>query len=301
MTTTARAKGKVSPLFIALAAVTIALSSWGLFDLFTTYAEMPPELALLAVGGLDIVAVLCGKHALTVASDGDSSGPWNGLLLVFTALAAIAQYQHAALSGDPWIIGVTMAAFPIATVILFEGQLRRKARLEGRARGLVPPPRATVPLIVWLFFPKVAFRATRLATLDRGLTGDDAFLVAEAQTAEEVEQANAVTRRPQYRRLYPELEGRAAAYVEGGPALESRAAVVGDRGPERVVTPDTEELRDHAEHKPPVAPIVRAAVERVGADLDAVLAEVKVIRPDVERETVRRTLARIPTNGASHA
>jgi hypothetical protein len=285
VTTPTRTKGKISPLFIALTVVTIALSSWGLFDLFTTYAEMPPELALLAVGGLDIVAVLCGKHALTVASDGDSSGPWNGLLLVFTALAAIAQFQHAALSGDPWIIGVTMAAFPVATVILFEGQLRRKARLEGRARGLVPPPRATVPLIVWLFFPKIAFRATRLATLDRGLTGDDAFLVAEAQTAEETEQANAVTRRPQYRRLYPELEGRA---VDTVPELSTGQA------------PDTAELRDHAEHKPPVAPIVRAAVEKVGADLDAVLSEVRVIRPDVERETVRRTLARIPSNGASH-
>lgn len=267
---------KPSPLFYALACVTLALSSWGLFRLFVDYAHMPPALAAVAVGGLDIVAVLCGKQALTVAADGDSSAPWNAALMLFTALGAFAQFAHARLAGDPTVIGITMAAFPVATVLLFEGQLRRSYRLSGRAAGRLAEPRATVDFVTWLFYPKVALAATKLAVLDRGLDSDTALALAERKV-ELAAQAPAVTRR-KMRRSYGEL-------LTGGRLKEIAPVTVEDE-PEDVPAGDVRT-------RGVLSGAVKAAYAVHGDDLDAVLSTVRESVPDAKTDSVRRTLGRL--------
>jgi len=268
---------KFSPLFFALAGITLALASWGYFDLFTRHAGMPPWLALFAVGGLDLAAVLIGKHALTVAQDGDSSAPWNAALLLLTALGSYAQFEHAALNGDAVAIGVVSAAFPIVTVGLFEGQLRRVYRLQGRAAGRLAQPRASMDLVTWLFYRRLAFRATQLAVLDRGLDQDTALMIAERQLVLEAE----ASQKPQRRRMRRTY----TAELEGG-ELE-------DLDIHTPPGPDDEDNGGGLRRRGEIAAAVRTSVGRVGHNLEDVLTDVRTSYPDVERDTVRKTLARL--------
>jgi hypothetical protein len=274
MTTTYRdGRARMSPLFLALAGISLALASWGYFDLFTRHAGMPTWLALFAVGGLDLAAVLIGKHALTVAQDGDSSAPWNLALILLTALGSFAQFQHAYLNGDAIAVGVVSAAFPVVTVLLFEGQLRRVYRLNGRAAGRLSEPRATVDLITWLFYRRLALRATRLAVLDRGLDQDTALMIAERQLTLEAEADVRPARRRMRRTYSAEL---------GGDALEELD----------VHTPKADNGGD-VRRRGELAAAIRTAREAHGDNLTDVLEDVRTKFPDVQVDTVRRTLARL--------
>ena len=301
-----------SPLFFALAGITLALSSWGLFRLFTQHAGMPPFLAVVAVGGLDLAAVLIGKHALTVAEDGDSSAPWNLTLILLTGLGAYAQFESAALAGDARAIGIVSMAFPIVTVLLFEGQLRRSYRLNGRTAGRLNEPRATVDLVTWLLYPRLAFRATKLGVLDRGLDAGSALIVAERQLRIESE---AATRRPPrraLRRTYraelangevvdlaepdssPDVRTIHVPAVRTGPDTpHGTSETSDDAGPDVLSGPETSEgdVPD-VRRRGDLARAVERAVSVVGDDFPRVLEVVQIAYPDVEPESVRRTLNR---------
>ena len=278
--TTVRARQRLSPLFLLLAGVTLALSSWGLFTL-AQLGGMPSGLALLAVGGLDVAAVLFGQHALTVAADGDSSLPWNLGLLALTGLGAYAQLAVHLLRGDPLAVGLVSMAFPVVTVALFEGQLRRRYRLQGRAAGRVAEPRATVDLITWVFYRSLALRATRLAVLDRGLDQDTALMIAERQLALEAAADARPAGRRRMRRTY------AAELADGTVEALDVPSERLDVQPED--DPEGGSLRQRGE----VAAAVRASRERVGDNLPDVLADVHRLYPDVPADTVRRTLTRL--------
>src|SRR4051812_6040707 len=272
---------KMSPLFLILAVITLALASFGYFRLFVDFADMPGWLAILAVGGLDISAVLLGKHALTVAEDGDSSAPWNAALLGITGLGAFAQFSHALLAGQPVTIGIVSAASPIVTVLLFEGQLRRVYRLNGRAAGRLSPPRATVDLMTWLLYRRLAMRATRLAVLDRGLDSDSALTIAERQLSIELAQTTRPRGRRTLRRTYAaELAGDAVTEIDGPdvpthlPPPVRTPAGRPDDNPDN--PPDIRQRGD-------LARAVGEATEVVGTDPDAVIAAVRWRYPDADR------------------
>src|SRR5438477_643047 len=134
---------------IALGCITLVLSGWGIYGLVTRYGGMPPVLAVLAIAGLDLFALSAGKHAVDLARDGDSPALWNAITFLVGLVSAAAQYAHIVLSGSPAIVGLVCAMFPIATILLFEGTLRRAARLSGRTTGRVAPPRATFEFLQW--------------------------------------------------------------------------------------------------------------------------------------------------------
>lgn len=298
-------RAKMSPLFLVLAGITLSLASWGYFRLFTDNAGMPHGLALLSVGGLDLAAVLLGKHALTVAEDGDSSAPWNAALLALTALGSYAQFEHARLAGDALAIGIVSAAFPVVTVLLFEGQLRRVYRLNGRAAGRLAGPRATIDLVTWLFFRRIALRATKLGVLDRGLDSDAAMLLAERQLEIAAENADQRPARRALRRTYaaelsdgsvidlagPDIEPDVRVHLpDNGPDKPDNSPDVPDNGPDESDNgPDNvSDVRRRGD----LARAVERAVEIVGDDFEPVLAVVRIAYPNVDPDSVRRTLNR---------
>jgi hypothetical protein len=287
----------VSPLFVALAVITLALSSWGLFRLFVDFASMPGRLAFFVVCGLDLAAVLCGKHALDVAEDGDSSAPWNAALLGLVGLGAYAQFAHAQLAGDPAVIGLVSAAFPIVTVLLFEGQLRRVYRLNGRRTGRLSMPRATVDLVTWLFFTKLALRATRLAVLDRGLDTDSSLTIAERQLAIEQAEADKPPARRVLRRTYArELgSGQIEETGDGAPFVHrpqppdnggGRPADESDNGADNDLS--VSDVRRRGD----LARAVDDAQQIVGDDPERILRIVKLKFPDALDDTILRTIRR---------
>jgi hypothetical protein len=277
------AKTKASPLFYLLAVITLALSSWGYFHLLTHYAATPPALAVVAIGALDIAAVLFGKHALTVAEDGDSSAPWNLALLALVGVGSFAQYADAALSAWPLAVGVILAALPIVTVLLFEGQLRRAYRLRGRAAGRLAPPRATFDLIVWIFFPRQALQAMKMAVLDRGLDSDTALMLAERELERQRELAARKPERRRFQRSYAHLlKPGERGELEAGPVIDADDQP--DSPDDRVPSVRTRGV---------ISAAVRAARDEHGDDLDKVLTAVRMTAPDADRDTVRRTLSRL--------
>jgi hypothetical protein len=270
-------KVKPTPYMVMMAVITAALSTWGLYRLAVDFAEMPPLLAVLTVAGFDIFAVACGKQALDVARDGDSSAPWNALLVLFALLSSVMQFGHAVLAGWPALVGVMMAAFPIATVCLFEGTLRRAYRLNGRRDGRVAPPRATFDLLMWIFYRRLTLQAFRMAILDRGLDADTATALAERQLQLDADAA-AVPQRRQIQRSYAHL-------LDGGTIREIGADL--DAEPVQELRPVNGRARGD------ITKAVRAAVEEHGDNLPAVVAAVRSKHPDVAEDTVRRTLTRL--------
>jgi len=292
---------KFSPLFFGLAGITLALASWGYFRLFVDFAGMPPQLAVFAVFGLDVAAVLIGKHALTVAEDGDSSLPWNLTLIGLVAVGAYAQFARTVLAHEALAIGIVSAAFPVVTVLLFEGQLRRIYRLNGRRAGRLAPPRATVDLVTWIMYRKLAMRATRLAVLDRGLDTDTALMVAERQLQIEAEASVRPPARRIMRRTYAsELTGGQLVEIEPGTPPVHRPPSPDNGGGRTADEPD--ESADNSADEPvsvsdvrqrgDLARAVDEAREIVGDDPEKVIRIVRMRFPDALPDNIRRTLSR---------
>lgn len=263
-------KAKFSKPMIALAIATLILSSYGLFELAHVYGAMPAPFALLAVAGFDLTAIAAGNHALTVARDGDSAGPWGLIVVLAAGLSAVLQFAHTQLAGQHWSIGVMMAAFPIATVTLFEGTLRRAHRLNGRLTGQVAQPRATFELMQWLVYPKATFWAFRRSVADRSIGGQSAFILGiEATTTVEPVYV------PQTRRM---LE---VDYVNGGGIREISGSDTGETPDSTDPVPDNRKLTE----------VVRDLLPENDYDRDATAAAVKAVRPDAKPDTIRRTIA----------
>lgn len=306
---------KVGPAFIALACITLALASWGYYDLLAVRGGVPPLLAVFAVAGLDVAAIALGKHALNVAADGDSAALWNLGLLALVGVGAWAQYERARLDGDALVIGVVSAVFPIVTVALFEGQLRRVYRLRGRRAGRVSEPRATQDLVTWLLYPGLAFRATKIGVLDRGLGPDDALAVAQGQRAiaEAAAEAPVPRRRGLTRTYAAELEAAGLVDPDASRDVPARAPLrvpasrvhvppAPDSAPDDDDDPDDDDLDSDPSRfdtGPGLRPVptsmagaVRAAMGRHGSDVTRVLADVQRLYPQAERDTVRRQVNR---------
>lgn len=268
-----KTRPKFSKPMIALAVITLALSSWGLFRLAHDFGAMPTLLAVVAVAGFDLFAINAGNHALTVADDGDSSGIWNLLVVVAALTSALLQYAHTQLAGQPWAVGVLMAAFPVATVILFEGTVRRVHRLNGRRTGRVAKPRATFEPLQWLVFPRATFWGFRRAIADRSLGADAAFMLGvQATTPEEIETGESDDTRRRFEWTYDGKPGSSGRIRElSGPDPEP--------APESAPTaPDSRTVRE----------LVKAFVQVRGADEDGVVADVLAVRPDAKDATIRR-------------
>jgi hypothetical protein len=264
---------KPSGAMIALGCITLVLSAYGLYGLMHDYAAMPAVLAALAIAGLDLFALAAGKHAIDLAKDGDSPAAWNLLVILVGLVSAVAQYAHMALAGAPWIAGVIFAMFPIATVILFEGSLRRAARLNGRETGRVAPARATFELLQWLVYRKATARAFRLAVADRELSADGAFKIGlMTVAAENVERAPAARR--QVTIPYAQLLGVPLAITDGEADTSAQRPDLGGGQPVSV------------------AELVRRAMSEGADNADAVLAHVRTVKPDASAEAVRKAYGR---------
>jgi hypothetical protein len=271
---------RLSPFMVTLAVVTLTLSSWGLFGLAHTYARMPAGLAAAVVAGFDLFAVAAGKHALDVAADGDSAAAWNLLVVAIAGLSAVLQYGHIVwLEQGSALVGVMMAAFPVATVCLFEGSLRRAHRLAGRVDGRVAQPRATFEPLMWALFPKQTIRAFRIAVLDRTMSADAAFKIAKLSE----QTGPALTPPPKRREIALSYDHLSGQVVPDVPADDADVRAIGGRT---------------SAQRGAVAAAVRTAHGRHGDNLPAVLAEVRTTVPDAADETVRRTLARLVSGQA---
>jgi len=280
-------KAKFSYPMVILAGITLVLSSFGLFELAHVYAATPAPLALLAVAGFDLTALAAGHHALRVARDGDSPGPWNALLVAAAGLSAVLQYVHTQLAGQPWAVGVMYAMFPIATVLLFEGTLRRAHRLNGRRTGRVAQPRATFELMQWLTYPRVTARAFKMGILDRSLSGDAAFKLALLElTADDPDDVPVAPLR-QVELDYSRTTGNRAA-ITSGISADSAGGSGNDPA-------DTAESAEIPPDPRPVSALVREFLQVRGADKagkDAVLEDVLKVKPGANPATVRRTIDR---------
>jgi hypothetical protein len=303
------------PLFMmVLAAITLILSSYDLYDLAHVNGRMPVVLALVAVGGADVFAVACGKHALTVASDGDSPFLWNVMVIVAAIASAWMQYERAVINAFPVAVGVLMAMFPIATVILFEGALRRAARINGRIDGRVARPRATFELLQWLIFRKATWAAFRRSIADRSLDSDGAFKLGllESQPIPMPEvprrtielnydailgnplngvSGRAIERSSEHpsERAHEEYEHRTLGHQGASDARE-----VHENGTSEHSSTDDSDSSNIA---PPatIAQAVRLAIPRVGRDINALHAEVEsMMGREVKKDTVRLTARKIP-------
>ncbi len=278
---------KYDPAMLALAVITLALSTWGLYRLAHGFGHVPTPLAVCAVAGFDLFAVAAGRHALRLATDRDSPGVWN-LAVVGTAVASSGlQYETAHLFAEPVAVGLMFAVFPLATVALFEGTLRRAHRLAGRKSGQTSQPRASFELIHWVMYPRRTWGALRYAVLDRKVSADEAmqqgWLLAEEGLP--VEQAPA--------RQGPALDwadilsGRAsmpgARELPAGHAGEEDPGSPGMPGGLHAVPPG---------RRPGIAAAVRAAFADCGNDLPAVIGHVQASGVPAGHDSIRRELAR---------
>lgn len=283
-----KTKPQFSKPMIALAIITLVLSSYGLYRLAHDFGDMPPFLSLLAVAGFDLTAIAAGNHALTVADDGDSSGGWNMLVIAAALTSAVLQYVHTQLAGQPWAIGVLMAAFPIATVILFEGTVRRVHRLNGRRTGRVAKPRATFELLQWLVYPKATYWAFRRSIADRSLGGTAAFMLGVQATTkveqEETEEDPDTRRKFEWDYSNPD-GGQIRELTGSGPDSGP------DSGPESAGS-DPESAGSGPDTRP-LTELVKESLQVRGADKAAVVADVLAIRPTANPDTIRRTFGKL--------
>ena len=273
-------KNKSSWPMISLGVITLILSSYGLFELAHIFGKMPDELAVLAVAGFDVFAIACGVMAFRVAKDGDSPALWNAAVVVAALLSAGLQYVRTQLGGQPVAVGVMMAFFPLATVSLFEGTLRRSFRLSGRRSGRVAPPRASFELLQWVLFRRATWEAFRDGVRDRTLSADAAFKIALIRLETEAE--------PDW-----EPERRREVELDYSADLGGRAAITsGSAGghPE-----DSAESAGPVEDVRTVTDIVREKLQVTGVDKAGqaeALTLVLAAKPSAKESTVRRTIAR---------
>lgn len=273
-------KNKSSWPMISLGIITLILSSYGLFELAHIFGKMPGALAVLAVAGFDVFAIACGVMAFRVAKDGDSPALWNGAVVVAALLSAGLQYVRTQLGGQPIAVGVMMAFFPLATVSLFEGTLRRSFRLSGRRSGRVAPPRASFEILQWLLFRRATWEAFKDGVRDRSLSADAAFKLAliRAETALEPDWE------PEQRR---EIEIDYTADLSGKAAITS-----GSAGGHPA---DSSESAGPSEDPRTVTDIVREKLQVTGVDKAGqaeALVQVMAAKPSAKESTVRRTIGR---------
>lgn len=273
-------KAKFSWPMVILAGITLVLSSFGLYGLAHDYGNTPVPLAVLAVAGFDLTALAAGYHALRVAKDGDSPGPWNALLVAAAGVSAVLQYVHTQLAGDPWAVGVMFAAFPIVTVALFEGTLRRAHRLNGRRTGRVAQPRASFELLLWLTYPRLTAKAFRKGVFDRQLSADAALKLAMLEMTE-----------PELEEYTPAPLRRVELDYSG--TLSGRAAITSG------IQADTPDVPEESAGSVPdlrsITALVRESLQVRGADKDgkaAVFEDVLKAKPAANPGTVRRTIDR---------
>jgi hypothetical protein len=258
---------------VVLASITLVLSSWGLFELAHVYGAMPAALAIVAVAGFDLTAVAAGSHAMKVAEDGDSGGPWALVVVGAAVLSSVLQFMHTRLAGQSWAVGAMMAAFPIATVLLFEGTLRRAHRLNGRMTGRVARPRATFEILQWVVYPKATFWAFRASIADRSLGGNAAFILGiEATTPATITVEQDTDDRRTFEKDY--LTGEVRELSGSGPADAPESAGPG---------PDNRTLKA----------LVQESLQVRGADRAAVVADVLAIRPAADPDSIRRTFSKL--------
>jgi hypothetical protein len=265
---------------IALGIITLILSAYGLFELAHVFGRMPAPLAVVAVAGFDVFAIACGVMAFRVAKDGDSPAVWNFAVVVAALLTSALQFVRTQLGNQPIAVGVMMAFFPVATVILFEGTLRRAFRISGRRSGRVAPPRASFEILQWLLFRRLTWEAFRDGVLDRTLSADAAFKLAliRQQAAAEVEY-HQETRREIELDYAADLGGR-AAITSGLSGGQSGASTESATPP-----PDAR----------PASAIARELLQVKGVDKAAqaeVLSAVLAVKPDANADSVRRTIRR---------
>ena len=272
-------KNKSSWPMIILGIITLILSSYGLYELAHVFGNMPSSLAVLAVAGFDVFAIACGVMAFRVAKDGDSPALWNALVVIAALLSAGLQYVRTQLGGEPVAVGVMMAFFPIATVSLFEGTLRRSFRLSGRRSGRVAPPRASFELLQWLLFRKATWEAFRDGVRDRTLSADAAFKLALIRLEKAVEDEWVDHRRNIELDYSADLGGRGqitSGSADGHPA-------------------DAPESAEPAEDTRTVAEIVREKLQVTGVDKAGQAEAFKLVmaaKPSATESTVRRTIGR---------
>lgn len=267
------------PMF-TLATITLVLSSYGLFELAHNYAQAPWLLSVLAVAGFDLTAMAAGRQALLVARDGDSAAPWMLLLTLAACLSAVLQYAHNALEGRPWATGVMFAMFPLATVLLFEGTLRRTHRLSGRRTGRIAHPRATFELLQWIFYPKATLWAFRRAIADRSLGGQAAFMLGiQATTVVQVETDETADERRKFEWTYTNPDGGQIREIQPDRPADRPADAPESAGP----APDTR----------PLTELVQESLQVRGADLEAVKADVLKLRPTANPDSIRRTFGKL--------
>lgn len=273
-------KNKSSWPMISLGIITLILSSYGLFELAHIFGKMPEALAVLAVAGFDVFAIASGVMAFRVAKDGDSPALWNSAVVLAAFLSAGLQYVRTQLGHQPVAVGVMMGFFPLATVALFEGTLRRSFRLSGRRSGRVAPPRASFELMQWLLFRRATWEAFRDGVRDRTLSADAAFKLAliRLETAAEPEWV------PDQRR---EIEIDYTADLRGKAAITSGSA--------GGYPADTAESAETPPDPRPVSALVREFLQVRGVDdagKAAVMDDVLAAKPGANPATVRRTIDR---------
>lgn len=273
-------RNKSSWPMITLGIITLVLSSYGLFELAHIFGRMPAPLAVLAVAGFDVFAIASGVMAFRVAKDGDSPALWNSAVVLAAFLSAGLQYVRTQLGHQPVAVGVMMAFFPLATVALFEGTLRRSFRLSGRRSGRVAPPRASFELLQWLLFRRATWEAFKDGVRDRTLSADAAFKLAliREQTAAEPEWE------PDQRR---EIQIDYSADLAGKAAITS-----GSAGGQPADTADTAESAEKTPDPRPISVLVRESLQVRGMDKEAVVSDVLEAKPGANPETVRRTFDR---------
>lgn len=273
-------KNKSSWPMISLGIITLILSSYGLFELAHIFGRMPAELAVLAVAGFDVFAIACGVMAFRVAKDGDSPALWNFAVVVAALLSAGLQYVRTQLGGQPVAVGVMMAFFPLSTVALFEGTLRRSFRLSGRRSGRVAPPRPSFEILQWLLFRRATWEAFRDGVRDRTLSADAAFKLALIRLESATEPDWEPDRRRDIELDYTaDLGGRGqiTSGSAGGHPEESAESA----GP-------VEDIRS-------VSVIVREKLQVTGVDKpgqDEAFTLVMAAKPSANEATVRRTIGR---------
>jgi hypothetical protein len=139
----------------------IAVSSWGLWDLMRTEADMPSVLAALLIAGFDLCAVGFACLSLETAADGHPPLPWNLMIWLLTAVSAVIQFFHGWGQGWAWYACLVMTFFPICGVLFITGHLRLQYR-----RTVDMPSRVSLSPWVWMFDRPLAMQLTRASVLD---------------------------------------------------------------------------------------------------------------------------------------
>lgn len=272
-------KAKISWPLVILAGITLVLSSYGLFKLAHDFGNTPTPIALLAVGGFDLTALAAGHQAMRVAKDGDSPAAWNALLIFAAGLSAVLQYAHTQLAGESWVIGVMYAFFPVATVVLFHGTLRRTHRLNGRRSGAIAQPRASFELLQWLVFPRFTWWAFTQGVKDRSLSAQAAFNLAVMELTPDEADYEAPERREVELDYSRTLRGR-------GQITSGLSGSNPDQSADSVrIVPDRRTIPE----------LVTEFMQVTGADDESVMEAVSAARPDVKPDSIRKAIRTVRT------